>query len=81
MDSELFQNLRHLKDFKSLTKNENTYWCYRWPNGKDIEVYDLHTKKTMFTLGHDPHLAQYICDLQNMSNKMIEEVESKYVAV
>ena len=79
-DSELFQNLRHLKDFKYMSKNEDNVWAYRWPNGKNIELYDTRTKQTMFTLNHNVHLAQYICDLHNMSNKLIEEVESKYNA-
>lgn len=81
MDNELFQNIRHMKDFKYMSKNENTVWKYRWPNGKNIELYDARTKETLFTLGHDAHLAQYICDLHNMSDKLIDEVESKYVVL
>ena len=81
MDSELFQNIRHMKDFAELTKQQNTKWSYRWPNGGEIEVFQLPRGLTLFKLGHDVHLAQYICDLHNMRETMIDEVESKYVTV
>ena len=77
-DSDFYYDLRHLKDFRKLSGNENTVWRYRWKDGGDVEVYKQKDGVTMFTLGHDVHLAQYICDLNNLSKKMIKEVESKY---
>lgn len=78
MENDLFYNLRHLKTFKQSSQNQNTVWSYRWPDGEDIEVYIKPNGKTLFKLGHDPQLAEYICSLHNMSNRLIKEVESKY---
>jgi hypothetical protein len=80
MDHKTFCDIRHLKDFKKLSNNQQNFWAFRWPTEKDIEMFDIHTKQTLFTVGHDVHLAQYICDLHNMSNRLIEEIESKYDA-
>lgn len=79
MSDNLFYNLRHLKTFKRLSNNENNVWAYRWPDGKEIEVYDKKTKQTLFTVGGDVHFAEYLCSLHNASNILIKEVESKYV--
>ena len=78
MESDLFYNLRHLKTFKELTKNNDTVWSYRWPDGGDIEMYDRLTGEVLFKVGHNPQLAEYICCLHNMSNRAIKEIESKY---
>lgn len=78
MENDLFYNLRHLKTFKDSSKNQNTVWSYRWPDGGDIEIYIKPNGKTLFKVaGHDPQLAEYICSLHNMSNRLIKEVESK----
>lgn len=79
MDNDLFYNLRHLKTFQDLSKNKDAVWAYRWPDAGDIEVYDKASNKFLFNLGQDPHLVEYICSLQNMSNRLIKEVETKYV--
>jgi hypothetical protein len=78
IEDDLFYNLRHLKIFKSSTNNNDNVWAYRWPEGGDIEMYDKKTDETLFKVGHDPRLAEYICCLHNMSKKLIKEVESKY---
>lgn len=78
MDENLFYNLRHIKTFKGITNNDGSVWRYRWPDGRDIEVYNNKTNEILFYLGHDPQLAEYICSLHNMSHKLINEVESKY---
>lgn len=80
MEENLFYNIRHLKTFKEITKNEAIVWGYRWPDGKPIEVFNKHNNELLFTLGHDIQLAEYICSLHNMSNKLVKEVESKYVS-
>lgn len=74
-DDQLY---RHLKTFRTLTNNDDSIWRYRCPNGRDIEVYNDKTNEILFYLGHDPHLAEYICLLHNMSHKIIKEVKSKY---
>lgn len=79
MQDDLFYNLRHLKDFKKNSNSTNTVWNYRWPDGKDIEMFDKETGKVLFTVGGDLILAEYICSLHNMSLLLIKEVESKYV--
>ena len=79
MENDLFYNLRHLKVFRTSSKNNDTIWSYRWAGDRDaIEVYNKLTGNHMFTIDADPQLAEYICSLHNMSNKMINEVESKY---
>ncbi len=82
MPEDLYQNIRRMKDFANRTNHTRTKWAYRWPDGGDVEVFQLpNGGKTMFKLGHDVHLAQYICDLHNMREQMIKEVESKYVVL
>jgi len=78
-DSSLFYNFRHLKNFKAMTKNVGTIWSYRWPEGDEIEMFDKLSGKTLFKCGHNPHFAEYLCSLHNMSDRLIKEVESKYV--
>jgi hypothetical protein len=78
-DENLFYRLRHLKTFKDITKNTDTIWRYKWPDGGNIQVYDKTTEKTLFELGHDLQLAEYLVSLHNMSKILIKEVESKYV--
>ena len=78
MNENLFYNLRHLKQFKKLTNNDAIVWAYRWPDNGQIEVYNKKTEKTLFLFGHDVQLAEYVCCLHNMSNRLIKEVESKY---
>mgnify|MGYP006266911799 CR=1 FL=1 len=80
MENDLFYNIRHLKTFQESSGSVDTVWSYRWPDGGDIEVYNRLTDKTMFKLGHDPQLAEYICSLHNMSCRLMKEVESKYVS-
>lgn len=75
---DLFYNLRHLKTFKENTKQKSTVWSFRWPVGEDIVIFDKVTGKTLFTVGHDPHFAEYLVSLHNMSERLIKEVESKY---
>ena len=77
MNDDLFYDLRHLKIFKDLSKNNNTVWRIRWEDGKQIEIYNTATNMTFNV--PDIHLAEYICTLHNMSKQMIKEVESKYV--
>ena len=77
-NSDLFYNLRHLKVFRERTKNDGNVWSYRWPDGDEIEMFDKLTDKPLFKMGHDVHLAEYICSLHNMSARLIKEVESKY---
>jgi hypothetical protein len=74
-DTEFFYDLRHLMQFRELSKNEDCVWLYRWPDGGDIEVYRSIDGKTMFTLGHDARLAEYICDLHNLSKRMISFIK------
>ena len=78
MENDLFYNIRHLKTFRKSSGNEDVLWAYRWPGGGNIQVYNKLTDRTMFTLGHDPQLAEYICSLNNMCERLLKEVESKY---
>ena len=78
MNENLFYNLRHLKQFRKITNNDAIVWAYRWPDNGQIEVYNKKTDKTLFLFGHDVQLAEYVCCLHNMSNRLIKEVESKY---
>jgi hypothetical protein len=78
MENELFYNIRHLKTFKDITKNSKTVWAYRYPNNRQIEVYDKNTGNILFMFGHDLQFAEYVCTLHNMSGRLIKEVESKY---
>ena len=73
---ELFYNIRHLKKFMELSGNEKSVWKFRWNDGSPIEVYDKDTGIVLLTIdSHDPHLASYICFMQNMIGTLIKEAE------
>lgn len=78
IDENLFYRMRHIKTFRDLTRNDKTIWMIRWVDGGNVQVYDKFSEKVLFDLGHDIHLAEYICALHNMSGKMIKEIETKY---
>lgn len=72
----LFYEIRHLKDFKKLSGNNDSVWCWRWPDGASkVEIYCKGAKKGLFNVDN-VHLAQYICDLHNLSGSMINHLES-----
>ena len=72
---DLFYNLRHLKVFQDRTNSSNTKWFCSWDKD-DIQIY---TKNNELVCRMDNILmAEYICSLHNMSQRLIEEVESKY---
>jgi hypothetical protein len=75
-NSDLFYNLRHLKMFKERTKMQKNRWFIRWDDGKNVVIYD-NDNKTICEL-EDIVMAEYICSLHNMSDRLIKEVESKY---
>ena len=73
---DLFYNLRHLKVFQDRTNSNKTKWFCSWDDN-DIQIY---TKNNELVCRMDNILmAEYICSLHNMSQRLIEEVESKYV--
>jgi len=80
MKNNLFENLRHLKDFKEIIgKNKHDVWRVHWKDGGEVEIKragDLVCKVP----NHDVQLATYICSLHNMSNRMIKEVDEKYAS-
>lgn len=79
METELFNNLRHLKDFKKIiSKNKHDVWRAHWPDGGEIEIQRAGDLVCSIP-NHDIQLATYICALHNMSNRLIKEVEEKYV--
>ena len=72
---DLFYNLRHLKVFQDRTNSNKTKWFCSWDKD-DIQIY---TKNNELVCRMDNILmAEYICSLHNMSQRLIEEVESKY---
>ena len=73
MNSELFYDIRHLKDFKKRCNQENTIWSMTLKND-NILIYDQFERQVML-LPNDVTLAQYILDLHNFSNRMIKEIE------
>ena len=73
MISDLFYDIRHLKDFKKRCSQENTIWSMTLKNN-NIMIYDQYQREIML-LPDDVTLAQYILDLHNFSNRMIEEIE------
>jgi len=75
-NSDLFYNLRHLKMFQERTNSNKSKWFILWDNGKDIVIHDKNNK-TICELD-DIVMAEYICSLHNMSERMIKEVESNY---
>jgi hypothetical protein len=79
-DTEMFYNIRHLKDFQKLAKSDAVVWCYRWPDNSDIEMYNKKTGETLFTVGQSLHMAEYICSMHNLSTKLIKEVEIQHAA-
>jgi hypothetical protein len=77
MENDLYYNLRHLKDFKKITGNDKSIWKIHWPDGGKIKIYcDNHA--VCVVPNHDIQLAEYIVSLHNMSNRLIDEVETKY---
>jgi hypothetical protein len=66
-DTNLYYDLRHLKDFRNRSNNDNTVWLVRWPDGGNVEIYKKGECEPMLSLGHDITLAEYICDLHNLS--------------
>ena len=78
MPSDLFYTMRHLKTFKDLTNSEGAVWAFRWPDGCSIEIYNKITNEVLCT-AESPHIAEYICALNNTSHKFVKEIESKYV--
>jgi len=74
-NSDLFYNLRHLKQFQERTNSNKTKWFCSWDN-KNILICD--NKDNVICKLDDIVLAEYITSLHNMSNLMIKEVESKY---
>lgn len=78
MTSELFYNMRYLKTFKDLTNSDGAVWRWRWPDRFSIEIYNINTNEILCTV-ESPHIAEYICALNNTSHKFVKEIESKYV--
>ena len=74
-DTKLFYDVRHLKDFQKLSGNKDRYWCLQnnW-DGNDLWICDVKTKERLFCINGDLHLGQYLCDLHNMVDRLIEEV-------
>jgi len=77
-DADFFYNFRHLKQFKKMVKQNDTVWSFQWHDGNEIEIINKLTGDVLFKCGHNPHFAEYVCSLHNMSSRMIKEVESKY---
>lgn len=78
MVNENFYNLRHLKTFKNMTGNVNAgIWMIKWNSNDEIRI-EKQGKLVCTIPNHDIQLATYICDLHNMNEWMVEEVESKY---
>ena len=75
-DADLFYNLRHLKMFKGRAKAEKRRWFIRWDDGANIIIYDKDND-TICELDNIV-IAEYICSLHNMSERLVKEVESKY---
>jgi hypothetical protein len=75
-NSDLFYNLRHLKMFfRERIKSSKTKWICSW-DGTDIQILDKNDNVVCHL--DDIVMAEYICSLHNMSDRMIKEVESKY---
>jgi len=74
-NSDLFYNLRHLKQFQERTKSDKTKWFCSWDH-ENILIYD--NKNNMICKLDDIVLAEYITSLHNMSIRIIREVEEKY---
>ena len=78
MTDDLFYLMRHLKTFKDLTNNDGAVWAYRWPDGSSIEIYNKKTNEILCMV-ESPHIAEYICSLNNTSHRFVKEIEAKYV--
>jgi hypothetical protein len=77
-NSDLFYNLRHLKVFRERTESSKTKWFCSW-DGTDIQIIQIYDKNDKLVCRLDDIvMAEYICSLHNMSDRMIKEVESKY---
>ena len=77
MDTNLYENLRHLKDFKEITsKSKKDVWRVNWPNGQEIQIRRAGDLVCLIP-NHDIQLATYICALHNMSERLIRETENK----
>lgn len=76
MDGKLYYDIRHLKDFRQLSKNSDDIWSYRFNEDGNVEIYNSRGKIICKNLGHDLHLAEYIISLHNMCDRLIKEIEN-----
>ena len=76
MENDFFYNLRHLKQFQKMVKHHDTVWSFQWHDGNEIEIINKLTKDVLFKCGHNPHFAEYLCSLHNMSGRSIKEPEA-----
>jgi len=75
-DTKMFYDVRQLKNFQRMSNNKDIYWKIQddW-DGNDIWICDVKTKEKLFKINGDLNLAQYLCDLHNMVDRFIKELE------